>query len=378
MGGFSVACAGVEEESGETSAAATVVVPPAPFCGADTRERVESGPVRTQLGALPEPSRTDPGFRPIRLEFWSADDVQREIARVARSEAFACTPHAAYPVTYARMTAARDRRRCALGDAMAPPTKLDARLNDALSDLMTRNYLELVEFCVANPGKSASPSADLGGLLCSQHGRAAREDWDAVRMTAATTGIYLSTNLTLALSTLPHVDALWNGTPYRTIEQRVERLRAYKPTFDAFNAFLAHSVDTVVDALGDAGFLRGSLVNLGVFPLDGSPFTRLAMGRLRDDGFESALRIAMLTPKGTHPWTAVGPDGRMHMASQVVAAPPFRGGEALGDELASLERRTRTVQSYLASSAFGFLGAHRFSSLAENRSTCLAKLAAPR
>ena len=68
---------------------------------------------------------------------WSANDVQQFIQDVG--DTVKCTPNAAYVFAYKRMTKERDRARC--GGNLTPKTFTNEIFNDALSDLMTRYYV---------------------------------------------------------------------------------------------------------------------------------------------------------------------------------------------------------------------------------------------
>jgi len=270
----------------------------------------------------------------VRLSYWSASEVQRQILAQLKSEPFGCTPHSAYLAAYARMTKDRDKARCDASptNAMHPSDPLDARLNDALADMMTRNYLQIANACVSN--KEVSRGADvrssrtqaLQGAFCDLHVRANQENWNTLRVAMGSTAYYLSTHLAVALSALAHTDDLWVGTDFDTVPKRVERMRApsFKKVYDAFNGFLGNSLTTVGQALEDAGLMRNAdrLKAASKLAELGSP-AGVVFGNRRDVAYKLGLAIAELVPLRSHPWTQEGADGRMHMRENIVQAPAF-------------------------------------------------------
>lgn len=306
---------------------------------------------------------------------WSAATVQREIANATAQSGLRCSPQVAYLAVYARMTAARDAARCTPGDPMKPTDPLDARLNDALSDAMTRNYLDVVRRCGAGTSGALPDPADPGGLWCEMHRAALRDNRDAVRVATGSTGLYLSGHLALAVSLLPHLDAVWVGTGYATPAARIERLRAFKPTFDAFNEFLARNLYTVATALGDAGLLRGSAFSVAaalgerVFP------SALAFGRIRDIAWSRGLGLAQAIPRGQHPWT-IAAGGFTFAASPARASAAWPDDRAVRAHRDALIREAREARDTLSTPLLGVLGGHNFVSLGAGtaaRAACLAR-----
>ncbi len=307
---------------------------------------------------------------------WSAATVQREIANTTAQSGLRCSPQVAYLAVYARMTAARDAARCTQGDPMKPADPLDVRLNDALSDAMTRNYLDIVRRCGAGTSGALPDPADPGGLWCELHRDALRDNRDAVRVATGSTGLYLSAHLALAVSLLPHLDTVWGGTGYATPGARIERLRAFKPTFDAFNAFLARRLDTVATALGDAGLLRGSAFSVAaalgerVFP------SALAFGRIRDIAWSRGLGLAQAIPRGQHPWTIATAGGFTFAASPARASAAWPDDGAVRAHRDALIREAREARDTLSTPLLGVLGGHNFVSLGPGtaaRAACLGR-----
>jgi hypothetical protein len=256
---------------------------------------------------------------------------------------------------------------------MAPVSELDARLNDALSDLMTRNYVAIVAHCLQTPEDLVSEGADVGRAFCNLHNEAQRENWDALRVALGSTAIYLSSHIALALSTLPHVDDLWVDTPHRTLDQRVARMKEYKPVYDAFNAFLAANIDTVASALDDAGLLRGSALMQASQLADRISPIKHAFALVRDEAFDAGIKLALLTPTRKHPWTVLRANGSVAMAEDVVHAPRFSGSWFLVDHLARLRVATAALRTFATTPISGIMGAHTFESLRESQNTCEEK-----
>jgi hypothetical protein len=207
------------------------------------------------------------------------------------------------------------------------------------------------------------------------HRAALRDNRDAVRVATGSTGLYLSGHLALAVSLLPHLDAVWVGTGYATPAARIERLRAFKPTFDAFNEFLARNLYTVATALGDAGLLRGSAFSVAaalgerVFP------SALAFGRIRDIAWSRGLGLAQAIPRGQHPWT-IAAGGFTFAASPARASAAWPDDRAVRAHRDALIREAREARDTLSTPLLGVLGGHNFVSLGAGtaaRAACLAR-----
>ncbi len=335
---------------------------PVPFCARDRADvSASTGMTRTQ--------------------YWGRGEVQQGIRHVLKSPAFGCTPHSAYLVAYAAMTKARDEARCADGDAMKPKTLLDTRLNDALADMMTRNYVQIVEGCRTRESKTVSSGADVNGAFCAMHKRAEDENWTALRVAMGGTAHYLSTHIALALSALPHIDDLWVGTGVDTLEARIEKVREYRDVYQSFNSFLGQKLTTVAGSLETSGLTAPSFGS-HVFQIGAEVTQSLSLatgvfGNRRDVAFDAALRLAALLPPGTHPWTVKGPDGRMHMRASVADAPAFPRDTALEQELEGLAREGDRFEAALSNPLMQLFGSHTFRSLEdpESKRACEAKLA---
>lgn len=307
---------------------------------------------------------------------WSAATVQREIRATLLATGLRCSPQGAYLTVYARMTAARDAGRCAAGDPLRPVDALDVRLNDALSDVMTRNYLDIARRCASGSGGPLPDPADPGGLWCEMHREALRDNRDAVRIATGSTGLYLSSHLALAVSALPHLDALWLGTPYTSLRARLDRMQAFKPTYDAFNAFLARNLDTVADALGQGGLLRGPSFGVAAGLAERLFPSALAFGRIRDVAWARGLNLALAIPRGRHPWTLPAREGFAVSASPARAAAAWPDDAGVRAQREGLVREGRETRDALATTLLGVLGGHNFTSLAagtEAHRQCLAR-----
>ena len=82
---------------------------------------------------------------------------------------------------------------------------------------------------------------------------------------------------------------------------------AYKETYDAFNPFLASSLDVVLDALYNARLITvrdGAAVASAVSKVLGAPMSTL-FERIRSKTFAVGLSLAEEIPVGSHPLTQV-------------------------------------------------------------------------
>lgn len=255
-----------------------------------------------KLTSLKSAPLTHTGTIPEDHNFWSPEKVQHEITTRLNTPEFKGSPHAAYLAVYRQMTDARDKARNNPNSPMYPQNLLDKKLNDALSDIMTRAYLSNVDKAVGNPYPSNPSLYDLGGNFKNLHDTAQKNNWDAVRIALGSTGLYLSQHLALSLSTLPHIDSLWKNTPYQTIPERIERLKSFRPTYNAFNKFLEENLETVVTALQKENLIHGSRLHLAVQALKNKLPWRDFFGNVRDNAFNAGIKIALHANKETHPW----------------------------------------------------------------------------
>jgi len=225
---------------------------------------------------------------------WSAADVQLSVKGYAASQEAACKPHSAYAVAYAAMTQLRDASRCGSGP-MKPPTLLASIFNDALADLMSRYFVNIVQ--------GTAGGADIDGEWADLKSDAIRGNFNALHYAMASTALYLTSHMGLALSALPHAEELWRDTGLTTIAERVEFLySAYKPTYDAFNEFLAENVEVIGAALYDAGLIENRNINIAAMLVpDGR--VEFFFERIRTKTFREAMKAAAEIPYGQHPLT---------------------------------------------------------------------------
>jgi hypothetical protein len=348
--------AGVDTQS----ASALKSEAPAPFCG-------------TQPASAAAATVGD-----ARMQYWSAQEVQAGIRKALKSDAFGCTPHSGYLAAYAAMTKARDAARCTSGNAMRPKTALDTRLNDALADMMTRNYVQIVTGCRATAkGATVSEGADVRGAFCAMHERAQSGNLTALQVAMGDTAYYLSTHIATALSALPHIDDLWVGTDAVTLDARIEKVRAYAPTYQAFNTFLGENIANVADALNTSGLIPSGFAfnffKLRAQLLEFFATPKLIFGNRRDFAFDAAIQIAKLIPVGAHPWTVKDADGHTHMRANILGAPAFPKNAALEMQLIDLAAQGDKFAAALANPLMATFGGHSFSSLedADTRAACM-------
>lgn len=296
----------------------------------------------------------------IRRTYWSASTVQKEIKSLLDSKAFKSSPHSAYLEIYARMTDARDKARCTKGNSMFPTTNLNRGLNDALSDIMTRNYLAIVKSSVENPDKLISPSLDLGGSFKKMHYMAEKNNWDSVRLALGSTSLYLTNHLALAVSALPHIDKLWEDTPYKDIPSRVNAMKEFKPTYDAFNQFLAKNLVTVTHGLYESKLTKNKNFENAAKLTQNLPW-KLLFGVVRDNAFHLGLRIASHTDPGKHPWTSMENNGLIGMSNNVISMPSFPKNNELTRDLRDLKEFSSQALTYSTNNIWGVFGGKRFS-----------------
>lgn len=309
-----------------------------------------------------------------RLSYWNSEDVQSGIRATLKSPEFGCTPHSGYLAAYAAMTKARDAARCTDGSPMKPPTPLDTRINDALADLMTRNYVQVVTACLT--GKLLTSGADIGGSFCAMHALAENDDWSALRVALGGTAYYLSTHIAAALSAIPHIDEIWDGTEFDTLAKRVNRLKDFKSSYDSFNAFLGNNLSTVATSLRSAGLTPPSC-GAATFDLACSLAGRAGVPTIvfenrRNFAFEQALVLAQNIPPGKHPWTVGGADGRIHGRATISTAPAYPKNDAVDGALKALTTEGKRLEAALANPLMQNFGSLSFSALkdAKKKAAC--------
>jgi hypothetical protein len=93
------------------------------------------------------------------------------------------------------------------------------------------------------------------------------------------------------------------------LESRLKWVKAYKPTYDLFNPFLADHLKTVSDALKDAGLVKGNTLNLTLYMAKILPCKAKLFGTIRDKAFAAALAYAKDPLLAQHPMLKVKDGG---------------------------------------------------------------------
>lgn len=232
------------------------------------------------------------------LYIWSAADVQFSVRDYYTTSEARCKPHAAYAVAYAAMTKKRDVERCASSGPMKPPAGLPTELNDALADLMSRYFVNIVN--------GTAGGADVDGVWAALRSDALGGffgDWNSLQYAMASTAIYLTTHMGLALSALPHSAELWQGTAYTTVPARAEAMRTlYKDAYDGFNGFLADNVNIIGEALWETRLVSSKNINIAA-TLAPNGVVAQTFEEIRTKTFNLAIRVAEEIPLGQHPLT---------------------------------------------------------------------------
>ena len=238
---------------------------------------------------------------------WNAQQVQQEITKLIGLPGYKSSGLSAYAEAYRAMTFERDKSRCAESGAMVPKSEISRRLNDALADFMTKGFVLSQSACLTSLASSKTKIPDIGAQLCALSKQALAERWTALELAMGSTGLYLSSLMGISLSALPHVDALWENTPHRSLEQRIVAMQEFKPTYDAFNLFLSRNLHTVARVL-----LKEKRINCKLFEAAAraAEITRAPehiFKEIRDVTFELGLELSRSWPKGLHPLTAGEP-----------------------------------------------------------------------
>ncbi len=236
---------------------------------------------------------------------WSAEKVQLELQKLIDTGNFKSSGLSAYAETYKAMTALRDTERCKPNGALAPRNPQAGRINSALADLMTQGFVSSQKACLESFNNSKIQIPNIGAHMCEVSHRAVNERWTALELSMASTAIYLTSVMGIAVSALPHIDALWHETSHDSLEKRISALQvSFKPTFDSFNVFLSDNLHTVAQVL-----LKEKRIDCRIFE-----FVARAVGltkapeqifkEIRDETFQLGLELSKTWPKGLHPLTA--------------------------------------------------------------------------
>lgn len=312
--------------------------------------------VQYDFCTLPAMSAADPDSLPM----WDAATVQAQTFAAATSENVTDTPLAAYPISYVRMTAARDRERC--GGMLAIGDRSSRLIGDRLADYMSRWLVKGVQEC------SLAPDEEIKTGICGAMRRTTTSQLASLASALEITAVYLSSHMASALIAVMYDDVFWNQEfPPAThcqrrpcgdqvLRARVAAMRAYKPFYDLNNRFLAKNIGTVIETLKDACHIRGSLASAGASVAEHLPL-ELLFGRIRDTSFASALTAAPAVDPDDHPMLRL--DAGRYTAQQT----QMREWQ-LPPALADAERSARElIANSLIKSSLGFVGSRGWSDL---------------
>jgi hypothetical protein len=235
---------------------------------------------------------------------WSGSRVQKEITNILAEPGYKQSGLSAFAEAYSAMTAQRDSARCADKGAMVPKSELARRLNDALADMMTKGLVLSQKACLKSIVQPQTPVPDIGGQLCEVSKQALAERWSALELAMGSTAIYLTSLMGISISALPHADILWEGTPHKTLDQRVAALSEFRPTYDAFNLFLSNNLHTVAKVLMKEKRIDCKLFEAAARAAQITRAPTLVFKEIRDTTFNLGAELAKSWPKGLHPLTA--------------------------------------------------------------------------
>ncbi|MEY2987886.1 MAG: hypothetical protein RJB13_1407 [Pseudomonadota bacterium] len=239
---------------------------------------------------------------------WSAEKVQLELQKLIDTGNFKKSGLSAYAETYKAMTAERDAERCKPGGALAPHSPQSGRVNSVLADLMSKGLVLSQTKCIQTFQDSSVRVPNIGSQLCEINYRAVNERWTALELSMASTAVYLTSVMGIAISTLPHIDALWLDTPHDSLEKRISALKvSFKPTFDSFNVFLSDNLHTVAQVLLKEKRIECSIFELAARAVGLSKAPKQLFKEIRDKTFQLGLELSRTWPKGLHPLTAGEP-----------------------------------------------------------------------
>lgn len=233
---------------------------------------------------------------------WSANDVQQFIEDVGNN--LKCTPNAAYTFAYKRMTKERDKARC--GGNLSPKSFTNEIFNDALSDLMSRYYVNTWAVCNDDNNNNLPTGADLGNMWCNLANDSYQHNYNSIHVAMASTSIYLTTHMGLAVSALVQADNLWeeySAYEVDTLEKRVDILmNEYEPLYDGFNVFLSEHLGTVEFALHDFGLTSGKIFHIAsIIAEKANTPVGLVFEKIRTKTFQLGLQLGIEIPRQNHP-----------------------------------------------------------------------------
>ena len=236
---------------------------------------------------------------------WSAKEVQQFILDEANN--LKCTPNSAYIFAYKRMTKARIKR-CGNDLDMTPNNFQNEIFNDALSDLMSRYFVNTWSVCNRHDSHSFPTGADIGNMWCNLAKQSHNHNLNSIHVAMASTAIYLTTHMGLAVSALVQADNLWGQLHvYDTLEKRASFLaRNYRPLYDGFNSFLSEHLNTVKRHC-DFGLTRGkafSLMATIASEVDDFNSIDYIFDKIRSKTFDLGLRLGVRPRRSPLLWNA--------------------------------------------------------------------------
>lgn len=275
---------------------------------------------------------------------WGASSVQHYIRELLHKPQVVDNPAASYAISYLVMTRERDQERC--GGMLAADDPQSELIGDLLADVMSRWLVLATDQCLQ---KEALTDAGVG--ICRAVQRTVARKDDTLRSALELTSVYLSSHMASALAAVILADSMWNQffpsdthcLPERpcsasAIAARVRHIRKYKSLYDKNNAFLARHVETVIDTLKDACYLRKGLVTAGAPIVNELPINALLFGQLRDQTFATAIELASTIRRQNHPMLTLSNEGIWQI--EYTAVRNFVATPAILLELESTARKT--------------------------------------
>lgn len=305
------------------------------------------------------------GLEEFSQALWNAELVQENTYLAAIDPQVRDTPLAAYPISYVRMTAERDRERC---QGMLKISDRNSRLiGDLLADFMSRWLVLSVQLC----DLKSVDEVDFG--LCSALRRSYRNNTGTLESAMELTSVYLSSHMSSALLAVVYDDVFWNQEfPTSThclkrpcnrkiTEERLKYLKAYKPYYDLNNRFLAKNITTVMNSLKDACFVQGHLAKVGALALERLPL-ELVFGRIRDETFAAAVSAVNDSNINNHPMLTLH-DGKYHAEYEI-----FREWEQTPQAIIAAEKQARSlIANSIIKSGLSWIGSLSWQDLYELR-----------
>ncbi len=244
--------------------------------------------------------------------FWNTHEVQEAINLLINMNFYQEKPFlASYLKIYKKMTEKRDFERVHTEGTLKPKNSFNELLNDALADLMTKNYLrQMKAFVDHRPTiENILVKAEFNEILYYEISplfllMSSAEIWKKGDLWVAinSTLYYLYYNIAYAISALPHMKNLWKHRPEKTLAERVQRIKEYYPDFAKFNSFLYDNISTVIKVLNKNKRvdLLSSINNLiHLF----KPVVKFSIYEIRDQAFQKGIDlINLFESEISHPY----------------------------------------------------------------------------